>query len=549
MPVFVLVLILQYAPAIYGQKIRAGDSLVRGTVFLDGAPVRDAEVWLYRVDPTSGKLRAHFNSKTDKYGIYGIYVPPGTCLVSASLAKKVDRDRSRSINRIVTTADRQMLTQDFDFSSRWQGAEQSQNEFNVSLDRLIASLNERPPMHSIMWMPFGDAGIWMPAVILSGADICNASPGMSVQYQGQSVEFPLYVCYAKYDNEESAEAGYRLLVGLLSDKSGWRSSAGNKRTIFNIGGINPSYVVEVWANKENIVNFSIDNLERASGTGSGATSTLRSDVGEANAADPVVPTKPTDYDRSQTPDSQMTMGVLAITSDEQGTLFIDGSEKARMAPTQVVTLKLVAGQHILELRGPTGEKLWGRVVSVLANAQVVEQIEVHPHSSTSPVGKDTRSLVPGDGSHPTMKVESPTLLDSFTSLLHQVAVSGREYPPFTSAMAKQVAADKWLATLVLPGFQTCFVQHWSGKDRRGTMVSTQDYICFFFSDNLVAANAFFENIAAKIRMSGEWTELSQNPRATERQSEYESCKGASCLQLKLTVVDQKSVLFHLMPSL
>ena len=75
-------------------------------------------------------------------------------------------------------------------------------------------------------------------------------------------------------------------------------------------------------------------------------------------------------------DSSMKTGVLAITSDEAGTLFIDGAEATKMEPGRVVTLKLVAGQHFVELRDEQGNKLWEKLVTVPEGAQAAERIEL-----------------------------------------------------------------------------------------------------------------------------------------------------------------------------
>ena len=87
---------------------------------------------------------------------------------------------------------------------------------------------------------------------------------------------------------------------------------------------------------------------------------------------------------------QMSMGVLAVTSDREGTLFVDGERKLATSPDKIVTLRLTAGQHFVDLRDPKGAKLWSKVVNVPAGAQVAEIITISggvtsvPGSTSSP---------------------------------------------------------------------------------------------------------------------------------------------------------------------
>lgn len=73
---------------------------------------------------------------------------------------------------------------------------------------------------------------------------------------------------------------------------------------------------------------------------------------------------------------QMDIGVLAVVADRRGTLFVDGEVKTTMIPGKVVTLKLTAGQHFVDLRDTKGAKVWEKVVSVPIGAQVVEKIDL-----------------------------------------------------------------------------------------------------------------------------------------------------------------------------
>src|ERR1700674_4894956 len=72
-------------------------------------------------------------------------------------------------------------------------------------------------------------------------------------------------------------------------------------------------------------------------------------------------------------EQQMTMGALAIASDKAGILFIDGTQGPKIVPEQVITLTLVAGQHLAELHDESGRKLWERIIVIPAKAQTVER--------------------------------------------------------------------------------------------------------------------------------------------------------------------------------
>ena len=92
---------------------------------------------------------------------------------------------------------------------------------------------------------------------------------------------------------------------------------------------------------------------------------------------------------------QMSTGVLAIVSDRDGALFIDGERKAGLTSGKITTLKLAAGQHFVDLRTPNGSKLWEKIVTVPAGAQVAERIETRSEpkpAGTSPSVKATEDL-------------------------------------------------------------------------------------------------------------------------------------------------------------
>jgi hypothetical protein len=226
------------------------------------------------------------------------------------------------------------------------------------------------------------------------------------------------------------------------------------------------------------------------------------------------PTRSTDYDQNQTQDTQMTMGVLAVTSDEQGTLFIDGSEKVRMAVAQVVTLKLVAGQHILELRGTTGQELWEKVVSVPANAQVVEQIAAHPQSGTKPDGPAGSTPSQGDGSHRPID-RSPEVVTSrqpqqidqddraITEALRRVVTAAVEVNPFDSIKGAPKSDHAWVSTIVLPEAHAC------GVEAAVTVSGQQFFACGWGPyESLASARVMFKRLQRVIEQEGEWAKKS-----------------------------------------
>jgi hypothetical protein len=80
--------------------------------------------------------------------------------------------------------------------------------------------------------------------------------------------------------------------------------------------------------------------------------------------------------QSTTPSQQMSMGVLAVVSDHEVALFIDGEQKTVLVPDKIVTLNLTAGQHFVDLRDAKGSKLWEKMVAVPAGVQIAEKIEL-----------------------------------------------------------------------------------------------------------------------------------------------------------------------------
>jgi tetratricopeptide (TPR) repeat protein len=87
----------------------------------------------------------------------------------------------------------------------------------------------------------------------------------------------------------------------------------------------------------------------------------------------------------------MQVGMLAITSDHEGILFIDGDRKVVVSPGKIATLSLTAGQHFVDLRDRTGAKLWEKIISVPSGAQIAERINI----AAAPAVGDTASKIPG----------------------------------------------------------------------------------------------------------------------------------------------------------
>jgi len=72
----------------------------------------------------------------------------------------------------------------------------------------------------------------------------------------------------------------------------------------------------------------------------------------------------------------MSVGVMAVTSDHEGILFVDGERKLVLAAEQITTLKMTSGQHFVDLRDDKGAKLWEAIVSIPVGTQVVERIRL-----------------------------------------------------------------------------------------------------------------------------------------------------------------------------
>jgi hypothetical protein len=73
---------------------------------------------------------------------------------------------------------------------------------------------------------------------------------------------------------------------------------------------------------------------------------------------------------------QMSSGVLAILADLAGSLFVDGMEGGKAVAGNVLAVKLLAGQHFVDFRDGSGQKVWEKVVSIPAGSQVAERISL-----------------------------------------------------------------------------------------------------------------------------------------------------------------------------
>ena len=85
------------------------------------------------------------------------------------------------------------------------------------------------------------------------------------------------------------------------------------------------------------------------------------------------------------------MGSLAILANTAGTLFVDDARKTAISAGKITTLRVPAGEHFVDLRDDKGTKLWDRIVTIPANSQVAEKIEIR-HSA----GSRMRPLEPDD---------------------------------------------------------------------------------------------------------------------------------------------------------
>src|ERR1035441_1897226 len=112
-------------------------------------------------------------------------------------------------------------------------------------------------------------------------------------------------------------------------------------------------------------------------------------------------------------DQQMSTGVLAVQSRQNGDLFVDGEHIQPISPGNIITLKLTTGQHFVDLRDQKGNILWQKIVEVPVGAQAAVLIDT-----------DTESPVKGSlPSGPTVpRVEHVTTTVPVVSGTHAVAI-------------------------------------------------------------------------------------------------------------------------------
>ena len=67
-------------------------------------------------------------------------------------------------------------------------------------------------------------------------------------------------------------------------------------------------------------------------------------------------------------------GALVIETDTAGTLYVDGAKHSALIANAAVRLKLMPGQHIIELKDANGNSLWKEVVTVVRGEQLVRQV-------------------------------------------------------------------------------------------------------------------------------------------------------------------------------
>ena len=134
--------------------------------------------------------------------------------------------------------------------------------------------------------------------------------------------------------------------------------------------------------------------------------------------------------RDNSQSQSLSMGVLAVQSQQQGLLFIDGQRIQPIVPGNIVTLKLTAGQHFVDLRDEKGSILWQKIIEVPIGAQAAALIDgqKQPQSSELPIGNSNSARPTGA---PASAISQPTApsLDhaAFTvpvgSIPHAVAIN------------------------------------------------------------------------------------------------------------------------------
>lgn len=287
-----------------GKTSKPGRGVAEGTVWLHGEPVRKAGIVVIgppytldnsfvvpiitprlvgalSVDEPPSTLQVYY-SKTEKKGRYLVNLPAGRYELSVTLPE----DKKHRINKIVTIEKGQKLVLDFDFSKKWGGAEQDSEGFIQSLNQVAAAAKELHPMRAILFTPLGhDSSFWIPTVILPGADDCDVVGLNSMKVAGQSITLPMYVCRAKYETQESAEAAYRELTRFIAEKMVWKAVPGkpSRETKFEQTDLPPGDEVSLELSTDGIVNLVYTTGKRAQSSDSQVTSQASTNSSHDNA--------------------------------------------------------------------------------------------------------------------------------------------------------------------------------------------------------------------------------------------------------------------------
>src|ERR1035441_10949986 len=81
-------------------------------------------------------------------------------------------------------------------------------------------------------------------------------------------------------------------------------------------------------------------------------------------------------------DQQMSTGVLAVQSRQNGDLFVDGEHIQPISPGNIITLKLTTGQHFVDLRDQKGNILWQKMFESSFRGPTNRPGVVHNHENS-----------------------------------------------------------------------------------------------------------------------------------------------------------------------